>query len=395
MISPGNDMDELFQKAAVEYPVRQDGNEWNSIAVRIAASPVIPKQKKGRRKYTGLVIFFFSIGMLSSLLTQLTMQKTAVVVSKNWNIDINTNAPGTIASVIDHQLFTRSGSKPTASLYSHGDLSVNGVRATISRIERPGYEELEINQNDINRTKKMEHAVGSSNKEIESSLKEQTLLLDGVLKGNDGQPTLPARNHHKYRGLFGGIVAGPQLNEVRSQGMGRTNLSIGILGGYQFSKRFVIETGILFSKKAYFSDGKYFHMKNSDPSMPSDMKVMTIDGRSHVFEIPVKLRYNLVAKPKSLVFSAIGFSSYILTKEKNDYVTMRNGNLGQMTSNYKDVNRYIAATFNLSAGYEHKLGKRNSIRLEPYIQIPVKGIGVGSMPVTSAGLHIGIFWDKK
>ena len=61
-----------------------------------------------------------------------------------------------------------------------------------------------------------------------------------------------------------------------------------------------------------------------------------------------------------------------------------------MTGSYKNVTKYFAATVDISAGYENKIGKFTSMRIEPYLQIPLKGIGVGSMPVMSAGLHVSI-----
>jgi hypothetical protein len=96
-----------------------------------------------------------------------------------------------------------------------------------------------------------------------------------------------------------------------------------------------------------------------------------------------------------VIFGSAGISSYIMIKEKNDYLVMVNGNQQQMTGNYRGTNRYVAAAINLSAGYEYKSGNRTRIRIEPYIQIPIKDIGVGYMPVTTAGLHAGITWDRK
>ena len=65
-----------------------------------------------------------------------------------------------------------------------------------------------------------------------------------------------------------------------------------------------------------------------------------------------------------------------------------------ITSTYKQANRYFAAAIDLSIGYEFNIQKNRSLRMEPYLQIPLKGIGVGIMPVTSTGLHIGYTFFK-
>ena len=177
--------------------------------------------------------------------------------------------------------------------------------------------------------------------------------------------------------------------------MKKVSIDLGIVTGYQFTRSLSIETGLFFSHKTYFSDGKYFQMKSGDPAMPSGMEVLSLEGSSSVLEVPLKLKYNFSQKRKSDLFSSIGVSSYIMTKEKNNYHAMMNGAPQQMTGSYKNRNRYVAAAVNLSAGYEYKPGYKNTIRIEPYIQIPIRGIGVGSIPITSAGVHIGVIWNNK
>jgi len=50
-------------------------------------------------------------------------------------------------------------------------------------------------------------------------------------------------------------------------------------------------------------------------------------------------------------------------------------------------NWFSVANFNI--GYTHKLGDIGSMRVEPYLRLPIKNIGVGNMPITSTGLNIG------
>ena len=67
-----------------------------------------------------------------------------------------------------------------------------------------------------------------------------------------------------------------------------------------------------------------------------------------------------------------------------------NGTKENITGLYRNSSRYFAATIDISLGYEHTIGNHNNkIRIEPYVQIPLKGIGVGTLPVLGTGLHIG------
>src|SRR5205823_3468111 len=94
---------------------------------------------------------------------------------------------------------------------------------------------------------------------------------------------------------------------------------------YQINNKVSIETGILLSQKHYFTEGKYFNMDKISSSMPPGMKVLSIEGSSTVFEIPVKFKYSVLSKHKNAFFTSAGLSSYLLTKEKNNYLTLMNG----------------------------------------------------------------------
>jgi hypothetical protein len=60
-----------------------------------------------------------------------------------------------------------------------------------------------------------------------------------------------------------------------------------------------------------------------------------------------------------------------------------------LRANYAENRGYFAASADLSIGAEFKINKRAAIRIAPYIQIPLKGMGVGALPLSVGGLHIG------
>ena len=124
--------------------------------------------------------------------------------------------------------------------------------------------------------------------------------------------------------------------------------------------------------------------------MPAAMKLMDVKGTSKVVEIPVHLRYDFSNKKDHCYFSSAGFSSYILTKESNQYHTFLNGAEYMLYGTYKNNRGYFAASFDLAIGYEKNFGKKSNIRFQPYVQLPIKGIGVGNLHVMSAGVHIAI-----
>jgi hypothetical protein len=121
--------------------------------------------------------------------------------------------------------------------------------------------------------------------------------------------------------------------------------------------------------------------------MPANMTINSLEGTSTLIEIPVSVKYNF-SKKKNTLYAKAGVSSYIMTKESNKYQAVLSGQQQEVNSAYNNTHCYLASDVRLAVGYQHVLNKKLNIRVEPYIQIPLKGIGIGTLPVTSTGLQL-------
>jgi hypothetical protein len=192
------------------------------------------------------------------------------------------------------------------------------------------------------------------------------------------------------RGFYYGLFLGPGYNTVKRQAINKAGFNIGLIGGYRLSNRVSVETGLSLSEKKYVTAGAHFSMEEIGPAMPPPMKLMDVRGTSQVIQIPVHFRYDIFQSKNHHFFSSAGLSSFVLTKESNEYHISKNGTEAMMYGTYKINKSYLAASIDLSVGYERNFGNNNNIRLQPYIQLPVKGIGVGDIQVLSTGFHIAI-----
>jgi hypothetical protein len=120
------------------------------------------------------------------------------------------------------------------------------------------------------------------------------------------------------------------------------------------------------------------------------MKLESVQGNITIIEFPLLLKYNLVRGSQWNLFSTAGISSYSLAGETNNYQLLVNGTRQNMVSNYENGSRYFAAAVDLGLGYELRTSERLRLRLEPYLKIPLRGIGVGTVPVQSMGAHMGL-----
>lgn len=202
------------------------------------------------------------------------------------------------------------------------------------------------------------------------------------------KPEKKTKQQAKERGIYLSVLAGPDLSTVKFQSVKNVGYSVGILGGYRFNKHLSVEAGVFWDRKQYYSDGQYFD--KSKTNIPAWINIEDIDGNCNMFEIPVSLRYDFSFTRKGRFFATAGLSSYLMKKENYVYTADGYGPGWSHAVSYKNSGNNLFSIIQLSAGYEYKIGNHILIRAEPYISIPLSGVGIGSLPISSAGLRLGI-----
>ncbi|MEO7293013.1 MAG: porin family protein, partial [Ginsengibacter sp.] len=368
------DMEELFRRASENYPLKQGEDKWSEIASKINGKPIPPQANKQQTRYRKYYVVLLFLLLFVSLEFFFTLHNTnKLKVSKDY---FNSVQSSPINIKIVQQVISKAGDTQSEKIKK------------VQSIDQP------INfTNDFELNKVLDRSTPSvmNIKDI-YPINTNNFSLPNINSADTGSRAeqFTSSLSNSMHGFYYGLLLGAEVNTVKNQDMKKVGFDIGLIGGYRFNKHFSAETGVLFSQKYYTTAGKYFSRKEIGSMMPAGMKVIEVKGASNVVEIPVHLRYDIVNKKKSRFFSSAGFSSYILTKESNKYYTSLNGTDYIMYGTYKNNPSYFAASLDLAVGYEKNFGKKSNIRFQPYVQLPIKGIGVGNLKVTSAGVHIAI-----
>ena len=402
-----NHMDELFQKAAENYPLKTTPGNFDDLLPFLSGQPAATGKKdssKTKRKILAVLLAFLFIG--GSTITYFIYDKenypkvntaTVTTLQKNNPAKTNTESQNNNSLKINNE----GPVAQTINILSPGEIKRNtdtkfsaGVIGSIATQEE---NETPDNNASFNKSGSVysdkqqvkisvtgpdtENLQGPATESIsKTEPKKETIKTAGSVKSND-----PGKKKTNVPFFYYGITTGIELNQVKNQGMTKPGLNGGIVLGLQFNKKLAVETGIQLTQKKYYSGGEYFHPKKED--MPANMKVMSLTGNSTLIEVPVSVKYNF-SKKKNGVYAKAGVSTYLITRESNKYKAIVSGLPQDINNTYDKVKCYPLAELNLSAGYEHKLAKKINIRVEPYIQIPLKGIGIGSLPVMSTGVHL-------
>jgi len=196
--------------------------------------------------------------------------------------------------------------------------------------------------------------------------------------------TAKSKGGHGYIGLTGA----PDLSTVKMQATKGVGTTWGLLLGYAFNSHWAVESGVYLDRKKYYTAGEYY---KGEVSLPAYTSLQSVNGSCNMWEIPLNVRYNFNPGSKITWFATAGASSYFMTKQKYAY-EVENGGAAWPGGNWTDSahDNYLFSIINLSLGFEQRIGRIGNLRIEPYLRIPLSGIGSGRLPIMSAGLNIGI-----
>ena len=181
------------------------------------------------------------------------------------------------------------------------------------------------------------------------------------------------------------ISAGPDVSSVNNNKIGKLTLVYGGGIGYSMSRKFNIRAGFYFSKKIY-SVGPHDY-KVPAGSMGNYQYLKNVNANCEVYEIPVKLNYNFAKTGVHNWFVSGGLSSYLMKKESYDYYFKTPaGRTYNKDWSISNKNNHYFSVVSVSGGYEYCLNKKFSAIAEPYVNVPLTGIGAGKVKLNSGGI---------
>lgn len=213
------------------------------------------------------------------------------------------------------------------------------------------------------------------------------------LQGKDSAAPIihPLKKAGYQKGFYLGLQVSGDISTVKMQQVQHPGYSAGILLGYRLSRRWAVESGILWTHKDYYSDGEYVKNSKVQEWWPG-ATVLNVNGWCNMIEIPATARYYFSVKENSSWYATGGLLAYFMQKESYNYL-YQTGNYDPKQSGYipyKNASKNLFTILQLGAGYERNVGVLGTLRIEPYLKLPLSGVGVDKLPLTSMGLNIGL-----
>ncbi len=452
-----NDMDDLFQKAGELYPLKTSESDWESMLGKLneegfgnqkGAIKMNSRLIGNKRKWLSLLLLI-PIGAGSIFYFSKSGTKTLSATTKLQNLKNNHSGsainevtkPGEKNASVNAKLknvITENKTNPESSKAKTKELSETATTGNNQPniTERSNNKNSKVTvtngklQNDYSRSSKtktslLEDEIINDNLALgETSVNDQELSQEKLAKkplnlsvasrnemisiegskllATDPKPlddlhvagnSKKSNNAISNKGFYTSLFAGPDLSSVKLQSVSQLGFSLGIIVGYHFNKRFAVETGLMWDKKYYYSSGEYFD--KSGTRIPPSVNILNVNGSCNMFEIPLNFRYDFTTSNNHGFYVKGGLSSYLMKKENYNMLLGHPGYERDSAYSYNNSSRDIFSILQLSGGYERSIGTNTSIWIEPYLKIPLQGIGIGNMPISSAGFYVGISYSFR
>ena len=414
-----DDMDELFRRAAEDYPLDTTNADWNKVLAALeghAQQKAVPENKGNKNGRLLWLLLLLPLGLICNQLyspgaienqvpkSNAGSSKVTIDVSKVQSVKNSdlTKGKGDIIKNVetgqsrpDNQIanpsvkpsFSTSEKLYSANLTSRGsngkDYSTNYFTHT-SNLQTAAQDNHDLMSDEpgYRRSYVPEILFSHPFADISTQVSRELNPLFNLSEQNSKQPIHVARRKRFYAG----VIAGADATTVKFQKIENAGATYGALLGYELNKKWSIEGGILLEKKYYYSEGKYF----KTTKIPQNWTVDDVSGNCKMIELPLSIRYNFTAHKNSGWFATAGTSTYFMQKQNYVYDYYWGGWRYTKNMDYDTASTYIFSNIGLSVGYVHRLGNFADLRIEPYVKLPVSGIGIGRLPMLSSGLQIGI-----
>lgn len=399
-----DDMDELFRKAAENYPLDTNTANWNKVVAALQG-PDQPQRVKGKKGRLLWLLLLLPLGLICTKLYspgnesgEGTVSRNKISVNKkggfrapsNKQVEVNKTESSTskeVSGVIIEKLSNvvlppRIIFKATGPINTKKDLLSEPLNATTNQTVNVSSEYTSLNNLQFHFTRYIPPIAFTQNKQI--PLREFSPAV------NFFGPVPNPQKQKKELGFYAGFVAGIDFTTVKFQKIKGKGYNFGLILGYQATGQWSFESGLYWNDKFYYTDGRYFSA--SKVYLPPNTWIDEVWGNCQMIELPLNVRYRFSTNGRSAWVGGVGASSYFMKQEKYNYLYYW-GNSGVSANyykNYKSSAKYFFAAVQLSGGYTRRVGKLADLRIEPYLKLPLTGVGTGKLPLFSTGVHFGI-----
>ena len=188
-----------------------------------------------------------------------------------------------------------------------------------------------------------------------------------------------------FRRFTYGLVVSLDLSSTRLEGFTDPGTMVGLVGEYRLNKRWAVQSGIAYATKIYSALGSEYVTPDWALNAPNDFSEVL--AKCLVIDIPINFKRYFTSEKGNQWFLAGGVSSYIMLREDYTYNYTPARPAWPNTWRYENQNQHYFGILNVSGGLVRPLTKKINVQIEPFMKIPMTGIGQGEVKFLSFGTN--------
>ncbi len=195
------------------------------------------------------------------------------------------------------------------------------------------------------------------------------------------------------------LVVAPDLTTVGFRNFTQPSTNVGVLLEYSIARRLVVSVGGIYAKKLYDAEGSAYNPPATYWTNRPDVDLVRVKADCRIIDIPITLRYNFIQRTQSAWFASVGASSYLMKREKYRYGYYTEKSYGkeyvERDWSIDNSNNHFLAVSNFSVGYERQFSRRFSWQVEPFVKVPLGGVGFGKVRLISSGVFFSLKYHPR
>ncbi|MEX2585026.1 MAG: outer membrane beta-barrel protein [Balneolaceae bacterium] len=194
-------------------------------------------------------------------------------------------------------------------------------------------------------------------------------------------PERPDTRRPQGSGLTASLALSPDISAAGSfENRYRTGVKAGITVGYRIGERFSVQAGVIPSRIHYAADSE---SHNAPVYGYGGLVPDKITAACLMLDIPIQIRFDVLEFTNARIFASAGLSSYIMLTERYQFRSA--GGAGVQEWEDRTGSQHWFSNAALSAGYELDVHPNWSLRVEPFLRLPLQDVGWGNVRLYSMG----------
>jgi hypothetical protein len=378
-----NEIDRLFKRGMDDPDIPFNALDWEKMAEKLAASE--NRKRRSLWIYTGAGI---AAALLVVLFLFLSDQTTSVDPHKDFNAKTN---PGTIdkKSAPSHPIKPSDEKKKLDTLPSQ-PYAKNTRRSVLQanlQLNRPT---IVSSDKEIPMLNGVAQPQLRSNIDLKENDKDLPMGLELVQQNGQivaaEQKVVNVKNFGRRPGkLTLSLLAAPDVTDSRTSIGTKISANFGLLVTYSISKKLSVSSGAVYARKLYDYGGTL------GSAYGGSARPWALNADCFVIDVPVNVNYQLLTKKNYSVSVNSGLSSYFMLKEKYKYRNTGPDGVEQTTAlEINNQNQHIFGVANLSISVDRKVSDKVSIGVQPFLKLPLTGIGYYDYNLRSRGIAVSL-----